>query len=158
MLVVRYEDLVADVSRFRAQVAALLGWAPPREIETVGADEVFLPRETAIKGDAVGEVDPAKVDAWRTELAASTVDAVESVTRRQMHRYGYAPTTSRAPIHPRQVRAAYVAWVAATSERVTQLRAGTRTHRATEARLGAAAQVRTLASRAKAALRPGGTT
>lgn len=90
VLVVRYEDLVADPDGHRRRLATFLGVADERA--TAPAAKLAHEWETW-KQNVTGAVDPDRVDRWATELAAEDIAVIEAVCRRGMRHFGYAGTT-----------------------------------------------------------------
>jgi hypothetical protein len=101
-LVVRYEDLVEDISRHHAAIAAFLGVAfEPQELD---AEELsrypLFSTEEPWKANATGEVTSVHVDSWRDALGGHEVAIVESTCLPEMKLYGYEPVGSGAAPPP----------------------------------------------------------
>lgn len=117
-LVLRYEDVVADPSAHHARIAEFLGvpFRPePLAAETLAAHPLFGEEETW-KGEAMQAVTAARSDAWRGELAAADVAAVEFGCGEIMGAFGYRPEAEAGPAAPdagaRDRIAAYRHWAA----------------------------------------------
>ena len=93
-LVLRYEDVVADPGRARRQMAEFLGTAA--STTRGGASDGFVHEWEPWKREALGAVDPARVDHWREVLDDGRARQIGAVCRAGMRRFGYgkdAPDT-----------------------------------------------------------------
>ncbi len=107
LLVLRYEDVVADEAATRDALRTFaLADEPdrPRPDRTEADDDgsgasigsgrptaVFRPHEQGWKGRVDGAVTTERVEAWRLDLDADTVSAIEAVAGSEMARWRYAP-------------------------------------------------------------------
>jgi hypothetical protein len=94
VLLVRYEDIVADSAGYQADLAAFLGM--PINVSVMKDDELFLAQETW-KQRALEAPDANRIDAWREHLAATDVALIERITAPVATPLGYAPTNPAAP-------------------------------------------------------------
>jgi hypothetical protein len=98
-LVVKYEDMVADLDAALLLVASRLG--VPTSLDGDDAEEYDVaPRERALHPLLHKSPEVSRIDAWRTELSAGRRLAVEVITRDPASRLGYVTSelTGRALI------------------------------------------------------------
>lgn len=94
VMLVRYEDIVADPAGYQADLAAFLD--VPLQVSALKDDELFLAAETW-KQRALEAPDANRIDAWREHLAAVDVALIERITAPVATPLGYAPTNPAAP-------------------------------------------------------------
>ena len=94
VMLVRYEDIVADAAGYQADLAAFLG--VPLKVSSLKDDELFLAGETW-KQRALEAPDANRIDAWREHLAPADVAVIERITAPVATLLGYAPTNPAAP-------------------------------------------------------------
>ena len=94
VMLVRYEDIVADPAGYQADLAAFLD--VPLQVSAMKDDELFLAGETW-KQRALEAPDANRIDAWREHLAAADVALIERITAPVATPLGYAPTNPAAP-------------------------------------------------------------
>jgi hypothetical protein len=91
---VRYEDLVARPEETLARVCAFLGEVPAPEMlryfERPAAERGFDPSERW-KQATLRPLDPARLSAWRAELAPEEIALVERAVGPRLEALGYAP-------------------------------------------------------------------
>jgi hypothetical protein len=94
VMLVRYEDMVADPAGHQTDLAAFLD-VPP-QLSAINYDELFLARETW-KQRALQAPDTNSIGAWREHVAVSDVALVERITGPIATTLGYVPTNPAAP-------------------------------------------------------------
>lgn len=87
VLLLRFEDVVADPATTRARLAAFLGQETPAHPEPPRR-RLYLPWETW-KERSLDEVDPARAEAWRDALAPDQVINIARMCREGMTAFGY---------------------------------------------------------------------
>jgi hypothetical protein len=97
LLDVRYEDLVRDPYATLDRICAFAGLRAGDAI----AEMLDRPRHGGLQDDwhaRVSEpISTGPIDAWRDRLTPDQVALIEHATRAQLERFGYQPTTDRAP-------------------------------------------------------------
>jgi hypothetical protein len=87
--VLRYEDVVADPAASRRAIAQLIDVDDAVAVAgRAGPQGIVLPWETW-KADALADVHPRRVDAWRADLGERRSRVVSAFCGRTMDRFGY---------------------------------------------------------------------
>jgi hypothetical protein len=94
-LIVKYEDMVADLDATLLQVASRLE-VPTRLDAAVAAEYAVAPRERGLHPLLDRSPEVSRVDAWRSELPVGQRLAVEVITRDTAARLGYVTTELRS--------------------------------------------------------------
>jgi Sulfotransferase family len=112
VLVVRFEDVVADPTAARSRLAGFLGIVPGPTGESAEAG-LHVPAWETWKAGAAGPVDASAADRWRDELSPRGSAEVAAVCARGMAALGYdaAPAGRRPALAP-AVAARRLRWVA----------------------------------------------
>jgi hypothetical protein len=93
VLVLRYEDVLADAVLAQRRLADFLSIGEPEEPVVREARPLFYDHEVEWKARALGPVDLTRQHVWRTRLAPSEVKRIEWLLRGPMRRAGYQPST-----------------------------------------------------------------
>jgi hypothetical protein len=109
VLVLRYEDVVADPDASRRDLARFLGRPPVTT--PVPAPDAIVQSWEPWKTEALGPVVAEHIDTWRETLGPARARQVTAVCRAGMRRFGYghdAPSTAtaaarRVALGPRQI-------------------------------------------------------
>ncbi len=88
LLVLRYEDVVANPDGAGSQIASFLGVERTREPVENGGGGLYQPWESWKEGVS-GPINIRRADAWRTELDERTSADVAAICRREMPGFGY---------------------------------------------------------------------
>lgn len=97
-LTIRYEDLVTETEATLTKVCEFLG-VPFRqrmlEFYAENAAKGLVPKSRMAKhGNTLRPVTAERTEAWRTEVPAAEIEALEYLNRALMSQLGYVPTTS----------------------------------------------------------------
>lgn len=90
-LVLRYEDVVAEPAGARRHIGDFLGRSASTEPGTVSS--AIVPEGEPWKRDALGAIDPARVDRWHESLDRRRAGQIAAVCRAGMRRFGYVEGT-----------------------------------------------------------------
>jgi hypothetical protein len=100
LLVLRYEEVVADPTAACQQLSRFLGRPPAARPDRRPERELHLPWETW-KARSSGPVTKDRVGGWRQTLPNRTAREIETIAGAEMRRFGYAPEHGPIRLAPR---------------------------------------------------------